>query len=119
MGENVTISPVDRRIPKINIRTKQAQSLLGQHALIAIDSWPRDVKRPLGHFVKALGPAGDKKTETEVLLLEHDVPHQEFSPQVLSNLPEEGLNWKVNDAHLLDREDFRHLNICSIDPLGN
>ena len=30
---------------------------------------------PLGHFVRKLGPIGDKETENEVLLLEHDVPH--------------------------------------------
>lgn len=40
-----------------------------------------------GHFVRTLGCAGDKDTEQEVLLLEHDVPHQAFSQAVLSFLP--------------------------------
>lgn len=119
MAENVAVYPIDRHIPRINIRTRQAQNLMNQRILAAIDSWPRDVKFPLGHFVKALGPAGDKQTETEVLLLEHDVPYQAFSPQVLSNLPGEGVDWKVKDEHLLGREDLRHLNVCSIDPPGN
>ncbi|CAG8475982.1 13402_t:CDS:10 [Ambispora leptoticha] len=61
-------------------------------------------------------PTGDKNTETQVLLLEHDVPHQDFSQQVLSELPIEGETWKVNEAHLRHRVDMRHLNICSIDP---
>lgn len=41
--------------------------------------------------MRALGPIGDKDTENEVLLLEHDVPHSKFSDLVLSYLPDE--NW--------------------------
>ncbi|XP_075920112.1 exosome complex exonuclease RRP44-like [Petromyzon marinus] len=41
----------------------------------------------VGHFVRSLGECGDKETETEVLLLEHDVPHQPFSHVVLACLP--------------------------------
>lgn len=37
--------------------------------------------------MRSLGNAGDKDTELEVLLLEHDVPHQAFSQAVLSCLP--------------------------------
>ncbi|RHZ52885.1 hypothetical protein Glove_456g19 [Diversispora epigaea] len=118
MAENVSISPLDRRIPKLTIRTRQAHKLMNQRTLIAIDSWPKHLKYPLGHFVRALGPAGDKSTETEVLLLEHDIPHQEFSPRVLNDLPEEGENWKVTDERLRGRMDLRHLNVCSIDPPG-
>lgn len=48
-----------------------------------------------GHFVRNLGGAGDKETETEVLLLEHDVPHQPFSQTVLSFLPK--MPWSVTE----------------------
>lgn len=37
--------------------------------------------------MRSLGKAGEKDTEQEVLLLEHDVPHQPFSQAVLSFLP--------------------------------
>lgn len=37
--------------------------------------------------MRSLGGAGEKETEEEVLLLEHDVPHQAFSQAVLSFLP--------------------------------
>lgn len=50
---------------------------------------------PQGHFVRNLGGAGDKETETEVLLLEHDVPHQPFSQAVLSFLPK--TPWSVTE----------------------
>lgn len=74
----------------------------------------------MGHFVKTLGSSGDRETETEVLLLEHDVPYQEFSKRVLEDLPREGDQWVVLEKHLKEenRRDFRDLNVCSIDPPG-
>jgi exosome complex exonuclease DIS3/RRP44 len=77
-------------------------------------------KDELIHFVKTLGSSGDRETETEVLLLEHDVPYQEFSKRVLEDLPVEGERWVVLDKHLNNenRRDFRDLNVCSIDPPG-
>ncbi|KAI8050851.1 hypothetical protein BDF22DRAFT_693710 [Syncephalis plumigaleata] len=116
--QNVLFMAMDRRIPKIRMRTRQAGTLLGQRLIVCIDSWARDSKYPSGHFVRALGRAGDKQTETEVLLLEHDVPYQPFSAQVLADLPTEGADWRVTDDRLANRTDLRHLNICSIDPPG-
>ena len=52
-------------------------------------------KKFQGHFVRAIGPIGDKETENEVLLLEHDVPHSKFSEAVLSFLPE--LPWIITE----------------------
>ncbi|KAJ1984510.1 exosome catalytic subunit dis3 [Dimargaris verticillata] len=120
-AQGVLFLPMDSRVPKIKVRTRQAHQLMGQRVVVNIDSWPRDSRLPLGHFVKALGSAGDRSTETEVLLMEHDVPYQEFSKQVLADLPTEGDSWVVlEDQHVLNsgRQDFRNLNVCSIDPPG-
>lgn len=67
-----------------------------------------------------MGDSGDRETETEVLLLEHGVPYQEFSQRILKDLPPEGDQWVVLEKHLKDegRRDLRHLNVCSIDPPG-
>ena len=46
-----------------------------------------------GHFVRKLGNVGDKETENEVLLLEHDIPHAGFSEAVLNCLPK--LPWEI------------------------
>ena len=46
-----------------------------------------------GHFVRSLGNVGDKDTENEVLLLEHDVPRSRFSRAVLDCLP--SLPWSI------------------------
>ncbi|KAI8575331.1 hypothetical protein K450DRAFT_262255 [Umbelopsis ramanniana AG] len=119
-AQNVIFRAMDRRIPSIKIRTTQAHTLAGQRIVVAIDSWPTTSVLPLGHFVKTLGSSGDKETETEVLLLEHDVPFQEFSKRILEDLPAEGEDWVVLDKHVHNerRRDFRHLNVCSIDPPG-
>ncbi|XP_038256782.1 exosome complex exonuclease RRP44 isoform X3 [Dermochelys coriacea] len=109
-------TPADRRIPRIRIETRQASALEGQRIIVAIDGWPRNSRYPNGHFVKNLGTAGDKETETEVLLLEHDVPHQAFSQAVLSFLPK--MPWSITEEDMKFREDLRYLCVCSVDPPG-
>lgn len=85
--------PAERKIPRVRIETRQSEKLSRQRIIVAIDSWPRHSRYPQGHFVRALGPLGDKDTENEVLLLEHDVPHSKFSEEVLSCLPQ--LPWSI------------------------
>ncbi|XP_056626124.1 exosome complex exonuclease RRP44 isoform X1 [Triplophysa dalaica] len=109
-------TPADRRIPRIRIETRQAATLVGQKIMVAIDGWPKSSRYPNGHFVKSLGTAGDKDTETEVLLLEHDVPHQPFSQAVLSFLPK--MPWSITEKDMKVRVDLRHLCLCSVDPPG-
>ena len=108
--------PAERKIPKIRIETRQYKVLSKQRIIVAIDSWPRNARYPLGHFVRALGKIGDKETENEVILLEHDIPHSRFSDAVLSSLPK--MPWTITDVDLAQREDLRHLDICSVDPPG-
>lgn len=86
--------PAERKIPHVRIETRQAKSLYNQRVVVAIDSWPRHSKYPMGHFIRSLGPVGDKDTENEVLLLEHDVPHCKFSEEVLDCLPK--LPWIIS-----------------------
>ncbi|XP_075997887.1 exosome complex exonuclease RRP44 [Genypterus blacodes] len=109
-------TPADRRIPRIRIETRQASTLAGQRIMVAIDGWPKDSRYPNGHFVRSLGQAGDKDTEQEVLLLEHDVPHQAFSQAVLSFLPK--MPWAITPEDMAQREDLRPLSVCSVDPPG-
>ena len=108
--------PAERKIPKIRIETRQAAALASQKIIVAIDSWPRTSRYPLGHFVRGLGVIGDKATENEVLLLEHDVPHHSFPESVLACLP--SLPWSISSEELNKRTDLRHLDICSVDPPG-
>ena len=45
--------------------------------------------------MRKLGAIGDKDTENEVLLLEHDIPHSTFSQAVLNCLPT--LPWIIGE----------------------
>ena len=106
----------ERSIPHIRLETRQADTLLHKRIIVNIDSWPRSSRFPHGHLVKILGDIGDKETENEVLLLEHDVPHQSFSLSVLADLPQ--MPWEISADNLEVRKDLRHLDICSVDPPG-
>ncbi|KAI9691861.1 MAG: exosome catalytic subunit dis3 [Bathelium mastoideum] len=120
--QTVFLIPMDKRIPKIRIRTRQAGQLVGQRVLVTIDTWDRDSRYPVGHFVRSLGELETKGAETEALLLEYDVQYRPFPKTVLDCLPPEGHDWKVpanaNDPGWKGRQDLRNLLVCSIDPPG-
>lgn len=120
--ENVFLIPMDKKIPKIRLRTRQVSELLGKRLLVTIDAWDRDSRHPVGHFVRSLGELETKAAETEALLLEYDVQYRPFPKTVLDCLPKEGHDWKVpesiEDPGWKDRQDLRGLLICSIDPIG-
>lgn len=100
--------PAERKIPRVRIETRQAEKLYNQRIIVAIDQWPRHSRYPQGHFVRSLGPLGDKDTENEVLLIEHDVPHSKFSEEVLSCLPK--LPWIISSQVILFFIHHRHPN---------
>ncbi|KAK1708937.1 mitotic control protein dis3, partial [Colletotrichum lupini] len=121
-SDNVFLIPMDKRIPKIKLRSRQVSELLGKRLLVTIDAWDRDSRHPVGHFVRSLGELETKAAETEALLLEYDVQYRPFPKTVLDCLPKEGHDWRVpqslEDPGWRDREDLRKLLICSIDPIG-
>ncbi|KAK5162650.1 hypothetical protein LTR04_003166 [Oleoguttula sp. CCFEE 6159] len=120
--QTVFLIPMDKRIPKIRVRTRQAGELLGKRVLVTIDSWDRESRYPVGHFVRSLGELETKGAETEALLLEYDVQYRPFPKTVLDCLPAEGHDWKVpaslDDPGWIGRRDLRDLLVCSIDPPG-
>lgn len=109
--------PAEKRIPFIRIETRQYQALRSQRIIVAIDSWPRDSNFPKGHYVRALGEIGDKETENELVLLEHDIPYLEFTKAVLNCLPDPE-KWSVPEEEYARRLDLREYNVCSVDPPG-
>lgn len=125
---SVLVALMDKTLPRVRIRTRQAAALQGRRIVIAVDSWPADSRHPEGHFCRDLGAIESKQAETEALLLEHDVEYRPFTKAVLDCLPAEGPEWKVpqdlvkeaaeRDPLVAKRRDLRHLNICSIDPPG-
>nr|XP_053626965.1 exosome complex exonuclease RRP44-like [Cherax quadricarinatus] len=108
--------PADKKIPFIRIETRQPEMLYDKRVIVAIDSWPRDSRNPKGHFVRVIGMVGDKEAENEVILLEHDCPYTKFSESVLNCLPK--MPWVITPKDEAKREDLRHLDVCSVDPIG-
>ena len=115
-SSRVLFLPAQRQIPKIRIETRQVERLTGKRLVVACDGWARKSRYPYGHLVKVLGNVGDKKTENEVLLLEHDVKHDPFTPKVLMCLPDK--NWMIQDSDVAKRTDLRDYDIASVDPPG-
>lgn len=108
--------PVDRRVPAIRIRTRQAEHLSGMRFVVHVDAWSRRSRHPTGHFVRTLGPLNAKETETEVICVETQIPTKPFTAQVLACLPD--TNWVVTARDLAERRDLRDFNIVSVDPPG-
>ncbi|KAK6511852.1 exosome catalytic subunit dis3 [Arthrobotrys musiformis] len=117
----VFFRPLDKKIPRIRVFTRQATQLLGQRIVVNIDTWDRTSRFPIGHFVRALGELESKEAETEALLLEYDVQYRPFPKAVLDCLPSEGHDWIVPEKGTPGwekRADLRDLLVCSIDPPG-
>jgi exosome complex exonuclease DIS3/RRP44 len=116
----VFLVPMDKKIPKIRIRTRQVEQLAGKRILATIDAWDRDSRYPTGHYIRVLGELETKEAETEALLLEWDVQYRPFPKAVLDCLPPEGHNWVVpkdtSSPLWAGRKDLRELLVCSIDP---
>ena len=79
--------PLNRKLPKVRIRTRKWRAIQGQRVVVGIDSWAIDSRYPEGHFTKCLGPKGDWKTEIEALLIKHSIFPRPFSVAALSCLP--------------------------------
>jgi len=56
--EKVLTVPMDMKIPKIRIATRQANKLANSRIVVRIDSWSVNSQYPDGHFVQELGEIG-------------------------------------------------------------
>uniref|UniRef100_UPI00358FEBF1 DIS3-like exonuclease 1 isoform X2 n=1 Tax=Myxine glutinosa TaxID=7769 RepID=UPI00358FEBF1 len=113
--------PWDFRIPKIRIATTQAAMLQDVRIVVRIDSWDSTSQYPNGHFVRALGKAGDIETEVAAILIERGISVLPFSEAQLREMPTDSPTspWAVDPKEVAQRRDLRlsHL-IFSIDPQG-
>jgi len=82
------------------VAAAQAETLADKRIVVAIDGWETDSAYPSGHYVRTLGPIGDRDTETEVLVLENDINTAPFTPAVHACVPP--LPWSVTQTDLAD-----------------
>lgn len=118
--QTMTFLPIDVKIPKILIRSRNRQALQKDRLVVQMDAWDSASKFPTGHVVQSLGPIGDNETETRCALFEYDIPTSEFSSAVMDCLPSPGQNWKADTEGIPAwRIDLRSIEqVCSVDPPG-
>lgn len=134
-AKTVVAIPMDRRLPRLMLRTSQGQLLEKQRLVCRLKAWPRQYRLPEGYYVRRLGPVGSIEAETRSLCLERGVWHPRWSDFLLRGLPErsettddadgkpsrERYSWIVPDEEVSRRKDLRQaLKGCvfSIDPDG-
>lgn len=54
--------PMDYRLPKVRIVTRQADALRDVRVALRIDNWPVDSMHPNGHYLRTLGEIGKVRT---------------------------------------------------------
>ncbi len=114
--ERVLCIPMNHRIPKIRIRSKQVSALLNSRIVVRIDSWDIDSHYPSGHYVQQLGEIGYLETEIQALFVENGISISPFSSNMLADLP---TPLSFTAELLPGRRDMRNDRVFSIDPLGS
>jgi len=115
-GDRGLFIPVNRKLPRVRVRSRRLMELVGQRLLLIMDAWPRTSSLPSGHVVRELGTAGGLEAETATILLEQEINTAPFSAAALATLPPAG--WAVTADHVRGRWDLRDVPIASVDPPG-
>jgi exosome complex exonuclease DIS3/RRP44 len=115
--DSYLFTATDPRVPRVLLKTLQGPTLLDKRIVVSVDDWLFNEPHPRGHFVRTLdGTVGTIATESEALLLQHNVSFAPFSEPVRACLPH---NWKVTPLDLEERMDLRATHrVFSIDPPG-
>lgn len=85
--EHILVTPLDRKLPRIRIKTRQKRLLANMRFVVAMDTWTMDSRFPNGHLVRVMGGACDWAVEVACLLLENGVSPRPFSIAALACLP--------------------------------
>ena len=92
-------------------KTKGATS--HDKVVVRITDWERKSKNPRGEVLDILGKAGDNSTEMHAILAEFGLPYS--YPEAVEQAAE-ALSGEITEAELVQREDFRGVLTCTIDP---
>jgi len=57
--EAVVCVPLDRRLPRMRLRSRRLLSLVGQRFVLRVDAWPAGSQFPAAHLQRVLGPLND------------------------------------------------------------
>jgi hypothetical protein len=113
----VLVIPMDVKIPKIRLQSREWHRWLGHRLLVEIVAWDESSHYPAGHVQTQLGEVGDLETEVACLLHEHRIPLDPWSLKSRACLPP--ATWKIPKDEIRQRRDLRRTHsIFSVDPVG-
>lgn len=86
----------------------------GDKAVVKIIEWPtRDSNRIVGQVIDVLGKTGENNTEMHAILAQYGLPYQ--YPKEVEEAAKQ-ITGEVTEQDLKEREDFRDVWTCTIDP---
>lgn len=86
----------------------------GDRALVQITKWPdSDSKNLIGEVIDVLGKAGDNDVEMNSILAQYGLPYR--YPKRVEEAAEK-INAEITEKDIAEREDFRDVRTCTIDP---
>lgn len=95
----VLVIPLDRKIPKIRIRTSQAEELEGKRIVIKMNEWEKDSYYPFGCYIKRLGNVGDEKSEIESILISNGIDYKNYENEYGIESVIRYLDKKISTTH--------------------
>ena len=100
----------DILIPKKKLRG----GTTGDRALVKITQWPdANHKNLMGEVVDVLGTAGDNDVEMNTILAQYGLPYK--YPKRVEDAAEK-ISAEITEQDFKEREDFRNVWTCTIDP---
>ena len=81
--------------------------------VVRILDWDARAKNPRGEVIDVLGKSGENSTEMHAILAEFGLPYK--YPEEVERVAEE-LSGEITSEELAQREDFRGVLTCTIDP---
>lgn len=104
------IFPQDVIIPKKKLNGARD----GEKAVVKIINFPsKDSKKIIGEVVDVLGESGNNDVEMNTILAQYGLPYK--YPKEVEEAAEH-ISGEITAKDLEEREDFRHIFTCTIDP---
>ena len=86
----------------------------GDKAVVKIIQWPDSENRSMiGEVVDVLGPTGDNDVEMNTILAQYGLPYK--YPKAVEDAADK-ISGEITEEDLKEREDFRDVFTCTIDP---
>ena len=115
-GDIAFLQPQDNLLPYdiLISKNKLKGGTTGEKAVVKIIQWPDDShKNMIGEVVDVLGEQGNNDVEMHAILAQYGLPYR--YPKHVEDAAEK-ISAEITEQDLAEREDFRDVFTCTIDP---